>query len=123
MMPFASSFDGVYAAIGAAATVCGMTVQRADNVWGHSTIIQDIFELIYKSYIVVCDFTGQNPNVFYETGIAHTLGKHVIPIVQNMSDLPFDLRHHRCIVYLNNREGLADLEKKLSDRISFLLKP
>jgi hypothetical protein len=32
-----------------------------------------------KRTIVVVDFDTRNPNVFYETGIAHTLGKHVVP--------------------------------------------
>jgi hypothetical protein len=56
--------------------------------------------------------------VFYETGVAHTLGKLVIPITQSVTDIPFDLRHHRALTYLPNSEGLlkleADLEKKLA---------
>lgn len=86
----------------------------------YSAIIQDIFSLIFRSFIVVCDFTGKNPNVFYEAGIAHTLGKHVIPITQSEQDIPFDLQHHRYIKYLNNSEGLAELQKSLSSRFSTL---
>lgn len=67
---------------------------------------------------MITDFTDRNPNVFYETGVAHTLGKIVIPITQSVSDIPFDLRHHRALTYLPNSEGLikleTDLEKKLS---------
>jgi hypothetical protein len=74
---------------------CGLNCDRADNIWKESAVIQDIFGLIYRSYIVVCDFTGKNPNVFYEAGIAHTLGKHVIPITQHADDIPFDLRQGR----------------------------
>lgn len=33
--------------------------------------------------------------LMYETGIAHTLGKPVVPISQSPSDDPFDLTHHR----------------------------
>ena len=97
-----------------------MTVQRADNIWQESTVIQDIFGLIFKSFIVVCDFTGKNPNVFYEAGIAHTLGKHVVPITQSPDDIPFDLRHHRYLNYLNNSDGLKKLQAELSARISTL---
>ena len=43
--------------------------------------------------------------MFYETGIAHTLGKHVIPITQSSDDVPFDLRHHRYILYTTTVRG------------------
>ncbi|EJG0989882.1 hypothetical protein C4G66_RS23650 [Vibrio parahaemolyticus] len=120
MMPFNPSLTGVYQAIQSAAAEHGMKCTRADDIWQHSTIIQDIFSLIFKSSIVVCDFTGKNPNVFYEAGIAHTLGKHVIPITQSEHDIPFDLQHHRYIKYLNNGEGIVELQQTLSSRIATL---
>ncbi len=87
----------------------------------HSTIIQDIYSLIHKSAVVVCDFSGKNPNVFYEAGIAHSLGRPVIPIVQHAADIPFDLQHHRAIIYHNNSEGLEKLKTQLAKRIETLL--
>lgn len=120
MMPFEHSLTAVYSSIKRAAEIQGFECSRADDIWEHSTIIQDVFSLIFRSYIVICDFTGKNPNVFYEAGIAHTLGKHVIPITQSAHDIPFDLKHHRYIQYLNNSEGLAELEKALNGRISTL---
>lgn len=116
MMPFEASFRPVYEAIKTAASMRTFTCQRADDIWEHSTVIQDVFSLIFRSAIVVCDFSGRNPNVFYEAGIAHTLGKHVVPIAQHESDIPFDLRHHRYLSYLKNEEGLRALTKGLADR-------
>ena len=63
------------------------------------------------------DFTGKNPNVMYETGIAHTLGKHVVPITQLMADVPFDMQHHRALHYLCNSEGMKTLEGKLANKL------
>ena len=120
MMPFSASFTPVYDCVRSAAEKAGMTCHRADDIWTHSTIIQEVFSLIYRSHIVVCDFTGRNPNVFYEAGIAHTLGKHVIPITQSAGDVPFDLAHHRYIHYLPNGEGLWALSAKLVGRMEFL---
>jgi len=120
MMPFGPSLSPVYRSIQSAAQQQGLVCKRADDIWDHSTIIQDIFSLIFRSFIVVCDFTGKNPNVFYEAGIAHTLGKHVIPITQSDQDIPFDLQHHRYIKYLNNSEGVGDLQKSISLRFSTL---
>lgn len=117
MMPFDRSFDGVYGAIKDACWRAGLTCQRVDDIWEHSTLIQDIFSLIWRSSIVVCDFSGRNANVFYECGIAHTLGKQVVPIAQHQTDVPFDVQHHRYLGYLNNTEGLQALGTQLQSRL------
>ena len=123
MMPFSKEFDSVSKAIKTAAETLSLNCKRVDDIWEDSTIIQDIFNLIYKSSIVVCDFTGKNPNVFYEAGIAHLLGRKVIIITQNIDDVPSDLKHHRCLIYLPNHEGLRDLENKLRERMKTLKGP
>ena len=120
MMPFDASFAPTYTSIQSACTDAGMECERADNIWEDSVVIQDIFALIFRSFIVVCDFSGKNPNVFYEAGIAHTLGKHVIPITQSADDIPFDLRHHRYLKYLPNKEGRAALRVELAKRLRTL---
>ncbi len=120
IMPFSVDMKPVYQAIKRATASVGLTCQRADNIWEDSTVIQDVFSLIYRSFIVVCDFSGRNPNVFYECGIAHTLGKHVVPIAQHENDIPFDLRHHRYLRYLSNSEGLEALSQQLADRFGTL---
>ena len=118
MMPFSPQFGRVYDAIKSAARTAGLKCMRADDIWQDSVLIQDIFSLIVRSRIVVCDFSEKNPNVFYEAGIAHTLGKHVVPITQNGGDVPADLRHHRYLPYLNNGEGLIALENQLASRLA-----
>ena len=120
MMPFDASMRSVYETIKSAAVATRFDCKRADDIWDDSTVIQDVFSLIFQSYIVVCDFTGKNTNVFYEAGIAHTLGKHVFPITQNPDHIPFDLRHHRYAKYLNNAEGRETLQKELEDRLKVL---
>jgi hypothetical protein len=117
MMPFNPGFNGTYAAITKVTDHMGLECLRADDIWDNSTIIQDIFELILSSKVVVVDFTGKNPNVMYETGIAHTLGKTVIPITQSIEDIPSDLGHHRALKYYPNEEGLRDLSNELYKRI------
>lgn len=120
MMPFEPSLLEVYRTIQLAASQTNLTCQRVDDIWDHSTVIQDVFSLIFRSYIVVCDFTGKNPNVFYEAGIAHALGKHVVPITQSENDIPFDLKHHRFAKYLNNGEGREQLRNDLVARFATL---
>ena len=117
MMPFRIEFDPVHDAIKSACKAAKLRVLRADNIWEESTVIQDIFNLLLRARIVVVDFTDRNPNVMYETGIAHTLGKLVVPISQSLEDVPFDIVHHRCLKYLPNAEGYTDLSDKLASKL------
>jgi hypothetical protein len=121
MMPFDASFNAVYACIQEASQNVGLRCRRADNIWENPAIIQDVVSLIDRSRIVICDCTGRNPNVFYEAGIAHTLGREVILVTQSEHDIPFDLRHLRYIRYLNNAEGLAALASALRSRMQTIL--
>ena len=91
---------------------------RADDIWEETAIIQDVFNLIFRAQVVIVDFTGKSPNVMYETGIAHTLGKHVIPISQSLDDVPFDMIHHRTLKYLPNNEGYEKLQHSLKKKLS-----
>lgn len=121
MMPFSSDFDEVYSVIKQAAQDANMRCSRADDIWIHNTIIQDVVSLIDRSRIIVSDCTGRNPNVFYETGIAHTLGRDVVLITQSDADIPFDLQHIRYFRYLNNSEGLGKLRSALAERLRTLV--
>lgn len=121
MMPFDAGFNTIYDSIRQAADNAGLRCRRADDIWEHAAIIQDVVSLIDRSRIVICDCTGRNPNVFYEAGIAHTLGRDVILITQSEHDIPFDLRHLRYVRYLNNAEGLAALTQALQARMQTLL--
>lgn len=116
MMPFNPAFKGTYDAVHRVADHMKLECLRADDIWEDSTFIQDIFSLIFRSHVVVVDFTGRNPNVMYETGIAHALGKTVVPITQSMDDIPSDLGHHRALKYLPNEEGYRDLSSALWKR-------
>jgi len=118
MMPFRAEFDPVYKAIRAACADARLRCFRVDDIWEDSVIVQDVFTLIFRAQVVVVDFSTKNPNVMYETGIAHTLGKHVVPITQSMGDIPFDLHHHRILKYLANTEGLVELRSRLAVRLA-----
>lgn len=121
MIPFDAAFDPVLQAIRQAAENVQLRSRRADDIWENAAIIQDVVAPIDKSLIVVCDCTGRNPNVFYEAGIAHTLGREVIIIAQSENDIPFDLRHLRYIRYHNNGEGLAALTEALQSKMQAIL--
>lgn len=121
MMPFDERFTPVYRVLREAVSDAGMECVRADDIWEEDHVMQDIANLIARSKVIIADLSGKNPNVFYETGIAHTLGRDVIQITQSAEDVPFDLKALRYLTYLPNREGLADLKKKVTGRLQALL--
>ncbi len=121
MMPFDAGFKQTHEAILTACKHNTMRCERADDIWDEPELIQDVFSLIYRSRFVICDFSGRNPNVFYEAGIAHTLGKTVIPIAQSKEDVPFDLGHLRYVKYLPNTEGYAELQRSLTKKLAKLI--
>jgi hypothetical protein len=121
MMPFDAGFNAVFDSIRQAADSVGLRCRRADDIWENAAIIQDVVALIDRSRVVVCDCSGRNPNVFYEAGIAHALGREVILITQSEHDIPFDLRHLRYVRYLDNVEGRAALTGALQARMQTIL--
>ncbi len=64
MMPINAEFSPTYSSIHAAAAATGMICQRANDIWDHHSVIQDVVSLIDRSRIVVCDVSGRNANVF-----------------------------------------------------------
>lgn len=106
LMPFKSPFDSYYSDIyKPALTAAGMTVSRADSLYASVPIIGDIRNGISKADLLLADLTGRNPNVLYELGLAHAIGKPVILTSQTLEDLPFDLRHLRTIIYETTKEN------------------
>ena len=99
-----------------------MTCRRADDIYDNQSIIEDIWKSINEASVIVSELTTRNANVFYETGIAHTIGKEVILITQTMDDVPFDLRHIRCITYKNTPRGIKKLRESLKSTIETILK-
>lgn len=89
---------------------CELSVDNA----APGNIMSQVWKDIRRSEVVVADMTELNPNVFYEMGLAHALGKTVILIVQMKSlPTPFDVSSHKYYEYDPDR--LDDLEKWLKE--------
>jgi hypothetical protein len=95
----------------------GFACTRADEMSSTGIIMDQIRDAIEKATLVMCDLTFDNPNVFYEMGIAHVLTKPTIMISQNPANIPFDVKHWRIIGYADTKEGLLDLRDILTDTL------
>ena len=92
-----------------------LVCKRADELKTNKAIIQDIWKAICESRLIIADLTRLNPNVMYELGMAHTVGKETILIYQKEEEIkfPFDLAHIRRIEYTNDAVGGKQLELEL----------
>lgn len=112
IMPFRDNLTQIYeTCIKPTVESLGYTIKRGDDFFSKNDIAKEIWSATYRAKAVIGDCTGQNANVFYELGIAHTLGKDFILLTQNEKDVPFDLRHYRYKHYDPN--NLLDLRDYL----------
>ncbi len=113
LMPFHKTFNKIYDTVNQACNKNGYICFRSDTPYNPGKVLQQIVELLLKSQLIIAILDGKNPNVFYEIGIAHSIGKTVILIANSdkINDIPFDLRSDRLLLY----SGYNDLNKKLSE--------
>ena len=114
LIPFSTDFDDVYEKlIKKTFTELGFEVTRADDVNSYQNILKDIISKIQRSDLIIADLSNKNPNVFYELGIAHTMGKPTIMLSQSVNDVPFDLKSYRIINYSSHFSEASKLIDEL----------
>lgn len=116
IMPFAGEFESLYeGAIEPGVSGSGFTPVRAD----HLNLVGNAIAAL-RNAMVACDcalavITDYNPNVMYELGFAHSLGKPVLLLHHLgegegdlLRDLPFDLRSEFVMGYRNDWVALRE---------------
>lgn len=113
LMPYEKSWSAeVHKILKHILTEKNLNAVRADDMT-KPNVIECIWEEINNASIIIADCTDTTPNVFFELGIAQTVGKDIIFITQDFKTLPFDIAHLRAIEYNLGEEGRENLKKKL----------
>ena len=94
----------------------GISAIRADEIEHQETITEKTIEKIKRAEFLLADVSGERPNVYYEVGYAHALGRKVILYRSNETKLHFDLAGYNCPVY----ENLSSLRKLLIGRLEHM---
>jgi len=117
IMPFGGWFDDYFESIyKPALEEAGLRVNRADDLYRPSTIVNDIWTYTQSAKLILADLSNKNPNVFYELGLAHALAKPAILITESIEDVPFDLRALRVIEYDKNQPRWGEvLHEKIAN--------
>lgn len=109
--PFDAAGQRVLDAVARALRELGVEVFSFDNVAPGASLANAITDAVRSSDFLVADVSRQNPNVFYELGLAHALRKPTILIAsaEAQGGLPSDLAGFQYIVYEpNNLRSLVN---------------
>ncbi|MCA0902028.1 nucleoside 2-deoxyribosyltransferase [Microbulbifer agarilyticus] len=105
LTPFHPEFDESYEWIKSFFIDHDYTCTRGDAVLAESNVLSHIISAMLESEIVVANISGRNPNVFYELGIAHALGKKVVLVARSKEDITFDVSNSQIAIY-KDRDSL-----------------
>lgn len=98
MMPFDDSLEWLRELVVEAGEALGVRVERADEIFSAGIVIEQIRDRIRAADVVIAICTGQNPNVFFELGIADQWHWPIL-LAERSDDLPFDVQHYRTLIY------------------------
>lgn len=114
LMPFNQELERVYLNhIRPLGEALSLSIRRADDIVTAGPFMEKVWDGICAADLIIADCTQQNPNVFYEIGMAHTIGKKVILLTRSDDDIPSDIKHYEYISYVYDPEGVDELVGRL----------
>jgi hypothetical protein len=103
----------VLEAVKEAANKCGVHAERIDEPQSNERITDRILESIQRAEYVIVDLTKSKPNVFFEAGYAHGIGKIPIYFARQGTMLEFDLKDYPVLFFRNLKELKESIEKRI----------
>jgi len=111
--PSKPELEDVYVAIKDACAAFGIRAIRADEIQHQDRITDLVLEQIRTCEYLVADLSLERPNVYYEVGYAHAVGKKPILFRRLGTRLHFDLAVHNVPEFKNATELRSLLHKRL----------
>lgn len=110
LTPFHSRHEQAYSVIQAVCARLNLECKRGDEEFRPGAVLSHILEMMAQASVIIVNINGRNPNVYYELGIAHAMGKKTILIASDIEGVPFDIQSQRIVLY----KSVSDLELNLT---------
>lgn len=95
-----------------------MTPIRADEIYGPPKLMDAVWRGIQEAEVVIADLTGRSPNVLYEVGLAHIIGKRFLIVTMDPDDVPADLAEFRQLRYSTDGRSLLIFVRELQKSLT-----
>lgn len=109
----------------------GIRVIKSGDIFNpdrQNEMVENIWQDILGSRLIIADISCKNPNVFYELGICDTIGKKVIPLCSEPSykndyecKFPFDIQQEHTIIYKTNFSGTKRAVDSISQMVDAII--
>lgn len=90
-----------------------LQILRTDYFNIEEQVVPQIIETIQLADVVIADISNENPNIYYEVGVSHALGKPVIFVSQTDNFNRFSLLSYRFYQYDIDESGINNLAFRL----------
>lgn len=115
IMPYTTPYSFIYDVVNGVLVREGCECYRVGELAITQPVRYDLKQRIMNADLVVTDLTNRDPNVYYATGLANTLGKRLILIAESKDNLTFDEGHIKLVVYTNPGELQERLARATQD--------
>jgi hypothetical protein len=114
LTPFTNEEQETYQTVKKVCEIGGLRCLRGDETNVPFNILSHIVRSMLESRLIIANISSRNPNVMYELGIAHSIGKPVVVISRTLGDIPFDVSTTRIVTY----QDLSQLQSVLLPAIT-----
>jgi hypothetical protein len=99
-------------------------VRRGDNDFRPGQISDHMINDLYDADLVIADLSLHNPNVFYEVGIRHMVGRPIIHLQLESEEPAFDVAGYRSVkLALSTVQGVEQSRTQLKDQLIAVFDP
>jgi uncharacterized RDD family membrane protein YckC len=113
LIPFDASGQARFALIESVGEELGLQTIRVAQYYSSGMILEEIVRSIRDAHLIIADLTGGNPNVCYELGIAHALGKRAFLTAEDPEACSIDFGTLRVCKFEATPAGRERLRREL----------
>jgi len=122
-MPFSSDFDNLRKVIVESVVTVGLTPCQLELNPKSNKFLEGIFTHTRETWVVIAvcspeeETATANPNIMYEVGLAHSIGKSTIILTNNIDKLPSNLKGENILEYKKGDEIIPEFKDKITTEI------